>query len=120
MAAQYRRAFCLLSTSRWEGLPLALLEAMAVGVPVVATDVVGNRDAVDPGKSGFLFDLARPVDAARHLLALSRSRDQWHAQSEAARARAESEFSETRMAERTLGMYREILATGERSAPRTA
>lgn len=43
-----------LHTSLWEGLPLAVLEAMALRKPVVATDVVGNRDAVVPGRTGFL------------------------------------------------------------------
>ncbi len=42
------RAFDLyISTSRWEGLPLVLLEVMEQGVPIVASDVVGNRDVLD-------------------------------------------------------------------------
>ncbi len=36
-----------ISTSRWEGLPLVLLEVMEQGVPIVASDVVGNRDVLD-------------------------------------------------------------------------
>jgi len=107
--AHFRRAFCLLSTSRWEGLPLALLEAMSVGLPVVATDVVGNRDAVEPGKTGFLFDVTRPAEGARQLIEIARARDVWNAQSSAARARAEADFSDTRMADRTLEMYGEAL-----------
>ncbi len=43
-----------LHTSLWEGMPIAILEAMALCKPVVATDVVGNRDAVVHGKTGFL------------------------------------------------------------------
>ncbi len=41
-------------TSRWEGLSLALLEALACGTPVVASDIPGNRDAVVEGVDGLL------------------------------------------------------------------
>jgi glycosyltransferase involved in cell wall biosynthesis len=40
--------------SRWEGSPNALLEALACGVPVVATNVGGVRDLVQDGRAGFL------------------------------------------------------------------
>jgi glycosyltransferase involved in cell wall biosynthesis len=48
--------------SRFEGGPYAPLEAMRAGTPVVLTDVVGNRDVVEPGRSGFL--VAEPDAAA--------------------------------------------------------
>lgn len=48
-------------SSLYEGLPYVLLEAMARGVPVVATDVQGSRDVIEHGVSGLL---ARPGDAA--------------------------------------------------------
>lgn len=48
-----------LSTSRWEGLPYALIEAQSLGIPIVATNVVGNNEVVENGKSGFLFESAR-------------------------------------------------------------
>jgi glycosyltransferase involved in cell wall biosynthesis len=105
----YKSAFAMLSTSRWEGLPLALLEAMALGVPVVASDVVGNCDAVRHGETGYLFDLAQPEEAARRLLELSKSRAEWMTLSQGARRRVEEEFSDSKMAERTLRVYREIL-----------
>ncbi len=45
-----------LSTSRFEGLPYALIEAASIGLPIVATDVVGNNEVVENNKNGFLFN----------------------------------------------------------------
>lgn len=47
--------------SRWEGLPLAILEAMAAGLPTVVSDIPGNRDLVDHEIDGHVF---RPDDDA--------------------------------------------------------
>jgi len=53
-----------LMTSRWEGLPMVLLEAGASGLPVVATDVGGSRDAVLDGVSGYVTPVADPARSA--------------------------------------------------------
>lgn len=47
--------------SRWEGLPLAILEAMSAGLPTVVSDIPGNRDLVEHEVDGHLF---RPDDDA--------------------------------------------------------
>ena len=44
-----------LSTSRFEGLPYALIEAASAALPIVATDVIGNNEVVINGENGFLF-----------------------------------------------------------------
>ena len=41
-------------TSLWEGMPLAMIEALIAGIPAVVTNVVGNRDVVEHGESGFI------------------------------------------------------------------
>jgi glycosyltransferase involved in cell wall biosynthesis len=56
-------------TSRWEGMPLSVLQALAAGLPCVVTDVVGNRDAVRQGITGFVVDGADAMlVSARRLL----------------------------------------------------
>lgn len=54
-----RQAQLYLTTSLYEGLPIAVLEAMAMGKAVVSSDVVGNRDCVRDGYNGYLL----PMDA---------------------------------------------------------
>ena len=56
-------------TSRREGLPKALMEAMAVGLPIIATDVRGNRDLVKSGENGYLVPLD---DAEQTAIAIER------------------------------------------------
>lgn len=106
--AEFQRAFCLLSTSRWEGLPLVVLEAMALGLPVLATDVAGNRDAVVEGETGRLYEQSAPASAAQQLIELANDPQLWAKFSVAGRRRAETLFSVQSMAAATLGIYHEI------------
>ncbi len=97
----------MISTSRWEGLPLALLEAMAHGVPVIATDVDGNRDAVATDVNGVLFKLSEPAGAAAALSRLADDPEYWRKLSAAGRRRAEQEFSAQGMVDATFALYSE-------------
>lgn len=94
---------CLLSTSRWEGLPLALIEAMSIGIPVVASDVVGSQDIVDE-RVGRVYELGNISSGARALQEVT-SRRIFSILSRAARLRAVEEWSSERMAKETLEAY---------------
>ncbi len=52
--AQMSQLDIYLHPSRWEGMPIALIEAQIAGLPAVATDVVGNRDVIREGETGFV------------------------------------------------------------------
>lgn len=60
-----------LSTSLYEGLPISILEAMSVGLPVVASNVIGNMDTIEHCKSGYLYELKNINEAVRYIKLLS-------------------------------------------------
>jgi glycosyltransferase involved in cell wall biosynthesis len=70
-AALYRQSDCFVNPSMYEGMPNTVLEAMASGLPVVASNVGGNNDLVIPGKTGFLFNLSEPNALRVHLMVLA-------------------------------------------------
>ena len=74
-AVLYRRSDCLVNPSIYEGMPNTVLEAMASGLPVVASDVGGNNELVIPGETGFLFRLSEPHALQAHLKTLTDNRE---------------------------------------------
>lgn len=67
LPALYAGADAFVLASFTEGHPKVLLEAMSAGVPVVASDCAGNRSLVADGRTGLLFDPARPDELAERL-----------------------------------------------------
>jgi glycosyltransferase involved in cell wall biosynthesis len=95
-------------SSHWEGLPLSLLEAMASGVPVVATDVGGVCDAVDDGENGILIPPGAEKDLVTALLSLADVRRR-RALANRAREDALRRFDVHRMVDETLAVYEEAI-----------
>ncbi len=56
-----------LSTSIYEGLSISILEAMSIGMPILASKVVGNIDTVKHGKSGYLYELGDIESATEYI-----------------------------------------------------
>jgi glycosyltransferase involved in cell wall biosynthesis len=109
--AYYQLAAIVALPSRIEGLSQTLLEAMALGLPVVASDAGGNADLVTDGRTGLLVP---PLDPAAWAGALTRLLDEPQLAAQvaaAARTQVRREFTIARTAERTEVVYREAIAS---------
>ena len=106
-------AFVLSSDS--EGLPLVIPEAMATGLPVVATRVGGVPDVLEDGRTGFLVPSGDEVGLRDRLVRLRDDRALGLAIGAAARAAAQARFSSERMLREYLELYARVLSRRDRS-----
>ena len=104
----YALADVFVSSSVFEGMPIAHLEAMAAGLPVVATDIPGVNEVVGEGENGLLVPPERPKKLARAMLDVraSESRQQW---GETSLRRVHEQFSIDQTVQTHLTLYRELL-----------
>jgi glycosyltransferase involved in cell wall biosynthesis len=96
--------------SRFEGLPLALLESMCAGLPSCVSDVDGMPEAVTHGVNGYVCALDDLNDWTQHLSRLAGDREARCRMGQRARELAETRFSIRRMAEETLAVYEVVLS----------
>lgn len=102
--------FVLLSDR--EGLPLSVIEAMMVGVPVAATSVGGLPELVVPGQTGWLLDPARKIEDALAVLGGAAAEPSRLAEmGRKARSRALALFSVDRMVAQYVQLYRSLGVT---------
>jgi len=92
-----------------EGLPMVVLEAMAAGVPVVATRVAGIPEAIRHGRDGLLVAPGDAEVLARAVADVVASRYDWSAMRSSALARHAHHFSDRAMAAGVAEVYRELL-----------
>ena len=102
--------------SRHEGMPLAALEAMEAGLPVVATRVIGTAEVVDDGVTGALVRPGDPAALGAAVARLLADPGLRRRQGAAGRRRYEARFTRERMAERTAEVYESVLADTEVAA----
>jgi glycosyltransferase involved in cell wall biosynthesis len=101
-------ASCLVLSSDYEGCPLSVLEAMAAGVPVVATRVGGVPELVDDGRTGLLVEPGRPDLLADALARLLSNPAEAAGLGAAAREEARARFSRERMLAAVERVYDEL------------
>lgn len=92
-----------------EGMPMVILEAMAVGVPVVATDVEGIPEVLEHGRSGLIVPPGSAPALAEALAAVMDGAHDWRALRQAAWERQSTRFSDRSMARGVAEVYREVL-----------
>lgn len=92
-----------------EGLPLTLLEAMAAGLPCLATSVGGIPSVIADGMNGWL---TTPDAIAAGLMRVMAARDQWPRIGKAAADTVRTLFTEERMTQDTLALYRRLTEAG--------
>jgi glycosyltransferase involved in cell wall biosynthesis len=102
-------AACLALPSHDEGLPLALLEAMFAGVPIVATSVGGVPEIVEDGRHALLVTPHDPDALAATLARVLNDSNLAARLSETARRYARAEYSPDNLADRVGALYRELL-----------
>jgi glycosyltransferase involved in cell wall biosynthesis len=86
------------------------MEAMSAGVPIVATDVPGNRDLVVPGQTGYLVPVGDRAAFTRHTHELLNDAALARRLGDAGRERMLTEFTIEQMIERHVQLYRELLS----------
>jgi glycosyltransferase involved in cell wall biosynthesis len=96
--------------TKWEGLPISILEAMRAGLPVIATNVGGVAEAVTDGLTGYLTQRGSVTEMRERIQALVDSRALLISMGNAGRRRYEQDFRVEAMVQETVAVYELALA----------
>jgi len=114
--ALVRQCDFVILPSLWEGCPVSIMEAMALGRPPVATRVGGIPEILESGREGLLVPPASPAALAQAMLTLLGDSALRQQMGQAARARAERDFPVERMVRRLEATYLGLLGAAPRPA----
>ena len=111
LAAALSEATALLHPTLEDNCPMAVLEALAVGVPVIASRIGGLPDLIEDGRNGFLCDPQNPKTFADAVAQLLSDPARAAAMSDVSRAEARRQFHPDVIADAHVAIYREVLGT---------
>ena len=117
LPALYTLMDVLVLPSMFEGLPRTIMEASAMRVPVVATNVRGNREAVENGRNGLLSPLGDVQSLSNTIVELFTDREKAHRMGQEGRRIALERFDEHLVFERVKGEYARLLREQGLSVP---
>jgi len=105
----YAAADILLMPSQFEGLPMTLLESMAMKTPVVASRLDGMAEVIEDGRDGFLVAPGNAVGFSDRVLSLIHDPEEATSIGSEARKKVEREFSSSRMVAEIEAVYERLL-----------
>ena len=109
--AEIARSDILALPSFMEGLPIVLMEAMAIGVPVVASRVAGTPELVEDGASGLLFTPSNWDELGDRIERLLTDRDLYERVAELGKTKVAAEFDARKSAAEMLRLFETVQAT---------
>lgn len=109
MEGFYRSIDVYLNTSRHEGMPVTVLEAMSHGIPVVAPDMGGLKELISDGEDGFLVKERSSSAFAETLIRLAENKQSARNMGMYARQKVEKEFSSKKMVQDYLALYTSLI-----------
>lgn len=112
MKSVYQNSDIVVLPSYREGLPKSLIEACAIGRPIVTTSVTGCRECVIDGYNGFLVNVKDEHSLAEGILKLVNSKDLRLQFGQASRALAEKEFSVDNVVQKHFEIYNRVIQIG--------
>jgi glycosyltransferase involved in cell wall biosynthesis len=104
----FSAADAFIMSSRSEGLPVSLLQAFSLGLPVIVTDVGGMAEVVKLSQSGFTVSATDPAEMSEAMLQMARSEAMQAEFSANAKAAFQSRFTLQTMADAYMELYRDI------------
>ena len=99
--------------SLWEGLPVSILEAMALSKPVVATNIKGNNELVVHGETGYLVEPGNPEEISSYVLKLLNDQPLAKKMGRLGYSRVKEKFALNKIVEQTSSLYENLLKSND-------